>query len=96
MEELTNYLKIKDPLMEPYFILRDPYGYNLMVEIKSKSPGAKSREKFLGCYLNLGKCLNALVKDIGNYKTEYNSIQEYLKEWENLEERLKKLTNLNI
>jgi phosphopantetheine adenylyltransferase len=95
MDEKNTNIIIRDPLMEPYFITRDKYGYVIMETVKTED-GEKTYDIFVGAYSNLGSCLKYIAKGIRNYKNKYESVSEYLKEWKKQEERIQKLTNIEL
>ncbi len=85
----TTLIEITDPLIDPYFILRDQYGYSVNEVIESGD--GRKREIFIGSYRDLGGCLKAIAKGLKFYDKKYDSVQKYLEEWEKQKERIEEL-----
>lgn len=91
-------LIIKDPELEPFFIVRDKYNYSVMETIVPQKrylePGSEGKpyEKAIGHYSSLAGAL----KKIARFKLDlpdrtYHSIKEYIDRHEALLNEMEKL-----
>tara|TARA_Y100000385_G_scaffold210807_1_gene218757 strand:- start:17 stop:313 length:297 start_codon:yes stop_codon:yes gene_type:complete len=94
---------IKDPLLNPFYIGRDNYGYTVYEVIKPKENinGEKGKgidyEKPISHHSNFGQALKRVMKaKLHVDGKSYSSIKGYLLEFEKQQELLKQLTNLGI
>ena len=96
----SNYCTIRDPLMEPFYILKDATNFTVMEKSIStrgfagKKATGKEVEKVIGYYSSFKNALNRIAKDkFYKNKGEYTSIQEYIDSWSELKEGLETLLN---
>jgi hypothetical protein len=89
---------IKDPVLEPFFIVRDKYNYSVMETIipqeKYLEPGSKGNpyEKAVGHYGSLGNALKSIAKGrLDGPELEYSSVKDYLDRHEELLNEMKRL-----
>jgi ppGpp synthetase/RelA/SpoT-type nucleotidyltranferase len=80
----TRYLK--DPVLDPYFIQLDDYGYVLHKSITAGESG-KEYSQVIGYYNNLANVLKALAKNDSMSKN-HDSIQSYIDNYESIINKL--------
>lgn len=96
--------KITDPLLEPYFIGKDPHCYTVYKSVAPKKTrkgttlkegdDIKIYEKPQGHYSSFGSALEKIAKEkIINNQEHYTSIQEYIGKWDEMQNELKTLLN---
>jgi hypothetical protein len=93
-EDYSTNITIKDPLLEPFFVIKDRYCYTLHMKTKTNpnyTADGTSKEvvKTIGHYADLAHCLKRIANDKVQFKKEYNSIKEYLKEYNKINEDVK-------
>lgn len=89
---------IKDPLLEPFFISKDEYGFSIRQMVQSDASHFRSKgenkvyEKTLYFYPTFNLALNkiALLK---SDSTDFNSLQDYLNNYLKISEQIKIYTN---
>lgn len=84
---VINYTTIKDPILEPFFITKDQYGYtvNEKVETSNMSNDLKSsKSKPVGYYQNFDMALREIATGRLNAKNKSYDLQEYINEWRNI------------
>jgi hypothetical protein len=86
----TRYLK--DPVLEPYFIQLDDYGYVLHKAITAGDSG-KEYSQVIGYYNNLANVLKALAKNDSMSKN-HDSIQSYIDNYESIINKLNQAYNI--
>jgi len=96
----VNYCTIKDPLMEPFFIVKDATNYTVMEKTIStrgfagKKATGKEVEKTVGYYTSFKNALNRISKEkFYKNKSNYNSIKEYIGSWNEVKSGLEILLN---
>lgn len=103
MKDPLTKFEIRDPLLEPYYILVDSYGY-VLLEVttpnykRGRKPNDKDKEfktyeKQIGYYSNFNRCLEKISKLKLNSKN-YSSIKEYISEFNSIKDELKYLTKI--
>lgn len=85
-EDYSTNITIKDPLIEPFFVIKDRYCYTLHMVTKTNpkyTVDGTSKEvvKTLGHYPDLVHCLKRIANDKVQFKKEYKSIKEYINEY---------------
>jgi transposase len=85
---------IKDPLMEPFYISKDNYGYTIFEKVTPESNISYAQTH--GHYSSFGNALNGVAVLKVNKKYEYNSILEYVNEFKKIKQEITKLLNLGI
>ena len=87
-------ITIKDPILEPYYIIQNQFCYILMEGISTTGKHHLSQKKSkynkpLGYYTSFSKIIMAISKEklIKNEKT-FNTIKEYINEWEKIKNEL--------
>jgi len=90
-EDYSTNITIRDPLLEPYFIIKDKYCYTLHVKTKTNPKytvdgTSKETIKSVGHFANIVSCLKRIARDKVHFKKEYNSIQEYINEFNRIKE----------
>ena len=95
-----NYCIIKDPLMEPFFIVKDATNYTVMEKTTStrgfagKKATGKEVEKTVGYYTSFKNALNRISKEkFYKNKSDYSSIKEYIGSWNKVKNGLEILLN---
>jgi hypothetical protein len=96
----SNYCTIKDPLMEPFYIVKDSSNFTVM-EMKIAEKGfrgaeasGKEREITLGYYTSFKNALNRIAKEkFYQNQNDYNSIKEYIETWNTVKEGIESMLN---
>lgn len=96
----SNYCTIKDPAMEPFYIVKDSSNFTVM-EIKIAEKGfrgaeasGKEREITLGYYTSFKNALNRIAKEkFYTNQGDYSSIQEYINTWNTVKEGIESMLN---
>ncbi len=89
---------IRDPLLDPFFITKDEYGYSIKQLVESdashfRSKGkSKTYEKTLYYYPTLELILNKIAS-LKSDLDDFNSIQEYLNNYLKISEQIKTYTH---
>jgi len=86
----TRYLK--DPVLEPYYLQLDDYGYVLHRNIVAGESG-RDYSQVIGYYNNLAGALKALAKNHSMSKS-YDSIQAYIDDYESIINKLNQAYNI--
>lgn len=96
----SNHCTIKDPLMEPFFIVKDRYNFAVHESYVSekgfagKEPSGKEQERVIGYYSSFRNALNKISKEkFYTNESDFNSIQEYLDSWNEVKTGLETLLN---
>ena len=88
---ITGQKSIKDPLLEPYHVTMDQYGFTVQ-ETTLPKEGSKDGTVYVkpvGHYSSLSGCLERVAKIKINEKQCYTSIKENINEWKKLNEEIK-------
>jgi ppGpp synthetase/RelA/SpoT-type nucleotidyltranferase len=86
----TRYLK--DPILEPYYLQLDDYGYVLHKGITAEESG-KEYSQVIGYYNSLAGALKALAKnDI--MSESYDSLKDYIDSYESIINKLNQAYNI--
>lgn len=79
---------IKDPAMEPFYIVKDATNFTVMEKSISargfggKAATGKEQEKVVGYYTTFSNALNKISKEkFYQNQGEYSSIKEYINTW---------------
>lgn len=86
----TRYLK--DPVLDPYYIQLDDYGYILHKSITAGDSG-KEYSQVIGYYNNLAAALRATAKNEVMSKN-YDSLQEFIDKYESVINKLNQAYNI--
>jgi hypothetical protein len=78
----TRYLK--DPLLEPYFIQLEDYGFTIHKNIKSDT---REYTQKIGHYLSFQNTIQAICRD-KVMSNSYNSLKEFLNEYKKVIDQL--------
>jgi hypothetical protein len=96
----SNLCTIKDPLMEPFYIVKDTTNFIVMTKSIStrgfagKKSTGKETEKPLGFYTSFKNALNRVAKEkFYENQAEYDSIQEYISTWNTVKDGLETMLN---
>lgn len=92
----SNQKTITDPLMEPYHIILDQYGYTVQETItpdERYTTSGKTYTKPVGFYSQLVSCLETIAKHKTNSKS-YSTLKEYIKEYKQIAESIKEAVKL--
>jgi hypothetical protein len=80
---------IKDPLMEPFYIVKDATNFTVIEKSIStrgfggKEATGKEQEKVIGYYTSFSNALNKISKEkFYQNQGEYSSIKEYIDTWD--------------
>jgi hypothetical protein len=89
---------IKDPLMEPYYIVKDAKNFTVIEKYFStrgfggKAASGKEQEKVVGYYTSFSNALNKISKEkFYQNQGEYSSIKEYIKTWDQVKTGMENL-----
>ncbi len=95
--------EIKDPLMEPYHLVKDDYCYTIVETQISDgkhhfSKGVpKSSEKKLSYFSSFANAIEEIAElKALKKKNKYESLREYITEWRNIKTELKTLIETSI
>ena len=95
-----NYCTIKDPSMEPFFIVKDATNFTVMERTTStrgfagKKATGKEVEKVVAYHTSFKNALNKISKEkFYKNKANYSSIKEYIESWNEVKEGLETLLN---
>lgn len=93
---------IKDPVLEPYHIVRDNHGFSVVETVTpqakylEKGSEGKDYEKALFYPSTVGGCLKKIAELKLNSGKEYQSVKEYLDEFNLIYNQIQKTFNLEI
>jgi len=94
----SNLCTIKDPLMEPFYIVKDQSNFTIMEKSIStrgfagKEATGKEQEKVVGYYTSFSNALNRISKEkFYQNRGEYNSIQDYISTWNTVKKGMNNL-----
>jgi hypothetical protein len=84
---------IKDPLLEPYFIQKDPHCYIVAEAVMSQDNPKKEKPyiKTHTFHKNFSNAVKSIIEIKLRDKVEYISLQQYVDAWEDLQSKLTKL-----
>lgn len=89
---------IKDPAMEPFYIVKDATNFTVMEKSIStrgfggKEASGKEQEKVIGYYSSFANALNSIAKQkFYQNQGEYASIKEYLATWNQVKNGMENL-----
>ena len=89
---------IKDPVMEPFYIVKDAANFTVMEKSIStrgfggKEASGKEQEKVIGYYSSFSNALNAIAKQkFYQNQGDYTSIKEYLTTWNQVKNGMENL-----
>lgn len=97
LDEKENYstnITIKDPLLEPFYVVKDSYCYTLHMKTKTNPKytvdgTSKDIVKTIGHFTDLASCLKRIAKEKVHFKREYNSVMEYVNEYNRINDEVK-------
>jgi hypothetical protein len=96
----SNLSTIKDPLMDPFYIVKDPYNFTVMEKSIStrgfagKKATGKEKEKVIGYYTSFKNALKRISKEkFYSNQGQYDSIQEYIDTWDVVKEGIETMLN---
>ena len=96
----SNLCTIKDPSMEPFYIVKDSTNFTVMETSTStrgfagKKATGKETEKVVGYYTSFKNALNRISKEkFYSNQGQYDSIQEYINTWNVVKEGLETMLN---
>lgn len=89
---------IKDPLMEPFYIVKDSTNFTVIEKSIStrgfggKEATGKEQEKVVGYYTSFSNALNKISKEkFYQNQGEYSSIKEYISTWNKVKDGIDSL-----
>ena len=89
---------IKDPAMDPYYIVKDATNFTVMEKSIStrgfggKEASGREQEKIIGYYTSFSNALNCIAKQkFYQNQGEYSSIKEYISTWNEVKNGLDNL-----
>lgn len=90
-EDFSTSITLSDPLIEPFFIVKDKFGYALNMRTKTNpkyTVNGESKEivKFIGFYASLTSCVERIASNNIHYKKEYSSLKDYINEYNKIKE----------
>jgi hypothetical protein len=87
----SNLCTIKDPLMEPYYIVKDSSNFTVIEKkiaekgFRGAEASGKETEKTLGYYTSFSNALNRIAKEkFYQNQGEYSTIKEYIETWDKI------------
>jgi hypothetical protein len=96
----SNLCTIKDPSMEPFYIVKDATNFTVIEKSIStrgfagKESTGKETEKTLGYYTSFKNALNRVAKEkFYQGQSEYSSIQEYIDTWSKVKDGMETMLN---
>jgi hypothetical protein len=96
----SNYCTIKDPMMEPFYIVKDSSNFTLMETriaekgFRGTAASGKERENVVGYYSSFKNALNRVAKEkFYQNQAEYESIQDYINTWNTVKEGIETMLN---
>ena len=96
----SNLCTIKDPSMEPFYIVKDSSNFSVVERSTStrgfagKEATGKETEKVVGYYTSFKNALNRVAKEkFYENQAEYDSIQGYIGTWNTVKEGLETMLN---
>lgn len=96
----SNYCTIKDPSIEPYYIVKDSSNFTVMEKkiaekgFRGGEASGKEREITVGYYTSFRNALNKIAKEkFYQNQNEYNTIQEYINTWDTVKEGMESMLN---
>ena len=99
-EKVSLECVISDPLMEPYFILKDGRNFEVIKKtlptrgFAGAPPSDKIKHTTIGYYTSFKNALNCISKQkFYTNKGEYSSIKSYINSWVEVKEGLETLLN---
>ena len=99
-EKVSLECTISDPLMEPYFILKDRHNFEVIKKklptrgFAGAPPSKKVKHVTIGYYTSFRHALNCIAKEkFYQNKGEFSSIADYLKSWVEVKDGLETLLN---
>jgi hypothetical protein len=93
-EDYSTNITIKDPLIEPFFVIKDRYCFTLHMKTKTNPKytvdgTSKDVIKTVGHFADLTSCLKRIAKEKVHFKKEYNSVMDYINEYNKISEEVK-------
>jgi hypothetical protein len=96
----SNLCIIKDPLMEPFYIVKDATNFTVMERsVATRGFGGgeasgKETEKVIGYYSNFANAIRRISKEkFYQNQGEYETIQEYINTWNTVKEGMESMLN---
>lgn len=96
----SNYCTIKDPLLEPYYIVKDASNFTVIEKrvaekgFRGAEASGKERENVIGYYSSFKNALNRVAKEkFYVNQGEYSSIKEYITTWNTVKEGIESMLN---
>jgi len=99
MKKFKQIQTITDPLLEPYFLTKDEYGFTVKENVAPNSNHfrtqgkGKKYEKSLYYYPNFEACLERIAILKLSQKEEYSLIKDYIAAYKEISEDLKEYIN---
>lgn len=93
---------IKDPILDPYYISKDNYGYTIHETITpdsrylDKDSEGKDYIKAICHPSTFGNCLTRIINLKLNDGTNYNSISEYIDRYNKISEKIKNTIKIEL
>jgi hypothetical protein len=96
----SNLCTIKDPNMDPFYIVKDATNFTVM-ELSTSMRGfagkkatGKEVEKIIGHYSNFSNALNRVAKEkFYQNQNEYETIREYINTWDVIKVGIESMLN---
>ncbi len=95
-----NVFTITDPLIEPFYIVKDSYNYTLFEKSRAtrgfggKTASNKEVENVVGYYTSFKFVLKKIAKEKFSRKHKsYESVKDYIADWKNVEKGIETLLN---
>lgn len=87
--------EIHDPLIEPYHLIKQKYGWDISVSVKPQekyvvSGNGKIYIKWVRYYKEISDCLEYIARKLTNQRS-YSSVKDYCNAYNSLFDKIKKL-----
>jgi hypothetical protein len=96
----SNYCTIKDPMMEPFYIIKDSSNFTVMEKkiaekgFRGAEASGKERENVVGYYTSFKNALNRVAKEkFYQNQNEYETIREYINTWDVIKVGIESMLN---
>jgi hypothetical protein len=90
-EDYSTNIVITDPLLEPFFVVKDSHCYTLHMKTKTNpnytvDGTSKETVKTMGHFADLPHCLKKITAHKVHFKKEYSTIKEYINEYNKIKQ----------
>jgi hypothetical protein len=96
----SNLCTIKDPAMEPFYIVKDATNFTVIEKsvaargFAGKKSTGKETEKVVGYYSSFGNAVNRIAREkFYQNEGEYQTIQGYINTWKEVKDGMESMLN---